>query len=386
MPNRPLRVAILCDMLEERWESMDLIGRVLTDEVSKLSGIEATRVCPPMRRRFSNEQSTPGVGFTADRLLNRMWDYPRYVSTLQDQYDVFHVIDHSYSQLVHKLPASRTIVTCHDIDTFRSVVTPLEQRSIPFRAMTRHILSGLKCAAHVACASETTRDQLLQYDLLPQEKLHVVLNGLDAAFSANPDHAADNAAAKLLGTEQHLDILHVGTTIPRKRIDVLLRTFAGVVASYPEARLVRVGGDLTQEQMELAKQLGISEQVVTLPRLELSTLAAVYRRAALTLIPSEREGFGLPLAESLGCGTPVLASDIPALREVGSTAAQYAPVGEVNTWVEEVNALLHQKNSQPVAWLERRTQGIARAANFSWKNYAEQMAALYLQTAKEDIQ
>ena len=136
----------------------------------------------------------------------------------------------------------------------------------------------------------------------------------------------------------------------------------------------------------MAKQLRISERVVTLPRLELSTLAAVYRRAALTLIPSEREGFGLPLAESLGCGTPVLASDIPALREVGSTAAQYAPVGEVNTWVEEVNALLHQKNSQPVAWEERRAQGIARATNFSWKNYAEQMAALYLQTAKEDIQ
>ena len=62
------------------------------------------------------------------------------------------------------------------------------------------------------------------------------------------------------------------------------------------------------------------------------TLAAVYRRAALVLQPSEAEGFGLPVAEALACGTPVLASDLAVLREVGGEAAVYRAVGDVPAW------------------------------------------------------
>ena len=63
------------------------------------------------------------------------------------------------------------------------------------------------------------------------------------------------------------------------------------------------------------------DAIVVLPFVDRATLAAVYRRAALALLPSEREGFGLPLVEALACGTPVVASDIPVLREVGGDAA-----------------------------------------------------------------
>jgi len=54
--------------------------------------------------------------------------------------DLFHLVDQSYSQLVHELPAHRTVVTCHDLDTFRSVFEPdKEPRSMVFRAMSRRI-------------------------------------------------------------------------------------------------------------------------------------------------------------------------------------------------------------------------------------------------------
>ncbi len=76
--------------------------------------------------------------------MNRLWDYPR--TRRRDRRPTttsFHVVDHSYAQLVHRVPAGRAVVTCHDLDTFRSVLEPeLEPRSAPFRAMARHILTG----------------------------------------------------------------------------------------------------------------------------------------------------------------------------------------------------------------------------------------------------
>ena len=108
------------------------------------------------------------------------------------------------------------------------------------------------------------------------------------------------------------DLLHVGSTIPRKRIDVLLEVVAAVRRAEPGARLLKAGGSLTAEQERLARSLGLADAVVTLPFLTRRTLAALYRRAAVVLQPSEAEGFGLPVAEALACGVPIVASDLDA--------------------------------------------------------------------------
>src|SRR5207245_9695543 len=122
-----------------------------------------------------------------------------------------------------------------------------------------------------------------------------------------PQAADDREATRLLGEHQAgaIEILHVGSTAPRKRIDVLLRTFAAIRVTYPNARLVRVGGPLTPTQMTLSRELGVAHAVVTLPFVSRETLGSIYRRAAIVLQPSEREGFGLPAIEALACRPPV---------------------------------------------------------------------------------
>jgi glycosyltransferase involved in cell wall biosynthesis len=114
-----------------------------------------------------------------------------------------------------------------------------------------------------------------------------------------------------------------------------------------------------------------------LPFVDRGTLGAVYRRATLALLPSEREGFGLPLVEALGCGTPVVASDIPVLREVGGTAADYCPVGDVPCWRDTVLRLVEERAQHPDRWAVRRTRALERAADFSWSAYARQVVELY---------
>jgi glycosyltransferase involved in cell wall biosynthesis len=118
----------------------------------------------------------------------------------------------------------------------------------------------------------------------------------------------------------------------------------------------------------------VAGAVLPLPFLDRATLAAVYRRAALVLLPSEAEGFGLPAAEALACGAPLLASDIPAVREVAGAAAEYRPVGDVAAWADAALSLLH---AMPDARQARRASGIARARLFSWPVHADRLVDIY---------
>ncbi len=374
-----MRVAILADYLEEGWPSMDLVAEMLLDRLSREhdSTIEVTLIRPSLRRRFSRVSSRR-LAFGADRVTGRLWDYPRHASALKNQFDLFHVVDHSYAQLVHELPPDRTVVTCHDLDTFRSVLEPeRERRNAAFRAMTRRILSGLRKAGHVVCDTEATRTMLISQARFAESRTSVVHNGLHPSFTPVHEAAADREAARLLGSRRtHTDILHVGSAIARKRIDVLIRIIGELGRGI---RLVRVGGAFSAEQAALARDLGV--EVVVLPFVDRATLAAVYRRSALLVMPSEREGFGLPLLESLACGTPVVASDIPALREVGADAVTYCAVGDVDAWTAAIGALLEERTRRPDDWRARQERGVGRADAFSWSKYAREIAALYDQVA-----
>lgn len=405
---RTARVAVVCDLVEEGWPSMDLVAEMLVTHLAKdhSDNLVASRVCPRMRRRFSRAR-VAGLGqaddggnllsravaakasaINLDRLFNRMWDYPRYLRRVRAGYDLFHLVDHSYAQLVHELPPERTVVTCHDLDTFQSILNPSGvSRSSIFRAMTRRILEGLQKAARVTCDSQATKDGLLAWGLLPAARLVVVANGAHPSCSPEAEQEADAEVTRLLGGAR-LDcpeILHVGSVIARKRIDVLLEVFARVVKEYPGARLVRVGGQFTAEQSKQIGQLGIGESIVVLPFLDRPTLAAVYRRAALVLQPSESEGFGLPVVEAMACGTPVIASELAVLKEVGASAAAYCPVGDVTAWSEATVGFLTERREQTELWRERRQASINQAARFSWSQYARKMAGIYEEVLEESI-
>ena len=135
-------------------------------------------------------------------------------------------------------------------------------------------------------------------------------------------------------------VLHVGTCIPRKRIDVLLDVCAKVRKTFPDLRLVKVSGEWTAAQRDRIDRLGLAGAITHVGGLARAELAEVYRRATVVLMPSEAEGFGLPVIEALACGAAVVASDIPALREAGGPAAVYAPVGDVGAWSAAVAKLL----------------------------------------------
>lgn len=390
-------MAVVADFAEEGWPSMDLVADSLFERLrdEQVDRVYPVLVRPSFKRRFMRSTRADARGgfsrtmFNADRLLNRFVDYPRHLKRMRGDFDIFHITDHSYAHLVNVVEPARTIVTCHDLDAFRIV---LEKSSAPrakvlvrapLKMMASRGLRGLGSAAIVACDSIATRDEVLDHRLMSEDRTPVIANGVDSVFSALANPAADREAARMLGPAgaDTLEILHVGSTIPRKRIDVLLRIFAAIREVHPTAKLARAGGMFTTEQAKLARELNVDSATVVLPFVTTAVLAAIYRRAAIVLITSEREGFGLPVIEAMACGSPVIASDLAVLREVGGSVAHFVPVGDVPAWSSIALHLIRERIDDPARYNERRVEAIEQATKFSWSEYARRYVELYQRVA-----
>ncbi|MFO0851992.1 MAG: glycosyltransferase [Gemmataceae bacterium] len=347
------RLAVLPDFPAEGWPSMDLCAEMLLAHLPP--DLAAANLCPPYRRL--------PLGPTLTRAYNRYVRYPAHIRRAADRFDLFHIVDHSYAHLVHSLPAGRAGVYCHDLDLFRCLLDPAaDPRPWWFRRLARRVLTGLQAAAVVFHNSAATGDELRRTGLVdPARLVHAPL-GVAPEFSAAPIDPPD----WLLKLGSRPWVAHVGSCIPRKRVDVLL----DLLAANPDLWLVKVGGQWTPSQRATISRHGICDRIVHLDSLTRTEVAAVYRHAGAVLVPSSAEGFGLPVIEALACGAAVIASDLPALREAGGPAAVYALVGDVPGWSAAVQRVL-AGHAPP------RSDRLAWAGRFTWAAHAEAIAAVY---------
>ncbi|HEV3386099.1 MAG TPA: glycosyltransferase, partial [Gemmata sp.] len=311
------------------------------------------------------------TAFNADRLLNRHMVLPSYIHSHSSEFDFFHIVDHSYAHLVSAVPPGRAGVYCHDLDAFRSILEPnKDPRPLWFRSLARRILRGLQNAGVVFHSTREVRRQLIEANLIPSENLIHAPYGVADEFTADaaqPIHLPD------AGFPPGPFLLHVGSHSPRKRIDVLLDVFAAVRQRNPGLKLVQVGPPWNQHYVERISRLGIGQDVLQFTGLKRERLAELYRRAAVVLVPSEAEGFGLPVIEALACGATVIASDLPVLREVGGEAVIYGPVGNIPDWVDAVTRTLTDPGFAPP-----RDLRLSQTARYTWKEHARVIGEAYL--------
>ena len=172
--------------------------------------------------------------------------------------------------------------------------------------------------------------------------------------------------------------LDVGNLGPGKNLSGLLRAFGAIAPRIPH-RLSVVGTSFKAFRAGHDAEPAIHDRIHWMGQVEdPAELAELYRRAELLVFPSLYESFGLPVLEAMACGTPVLVSDLPALRETVGDAGEYVDPLDTQALGEAMLRLIADADRRS----ELGLRGIERAASFSWEKTASRTWEILSKVAK----
>jgi glycosyltransferase involved in cell wall biosynthesis len=228
-------------------------------------------------------------------------------------------------------------------------------------------------AARFVCVSQTTAEEFARLYPAAARRIRVAPNGVDREFTPDSDDTAHEATRRRFASGRPF-VLCLGTLEPRKNVPALVEACERLWKENPgRPDLVLAGGIGWKagpilariEHSEFRQRIHLAGYAPRRMALEL------YRAAEAFVYPSFAEGFGLPLAEAMACGTPCVASTAEALREVGGDAALYAPASDPAALARVIATAL----DDPATRARLRAEGPARAALFTWEGAASATAA-----------
>ncbi|MEN9798556.1 MAG: hypothetical protein RL653_2252 [Pseudomonadota bacterium] len=364
-------LALVFDAPDEGWVSMQRVGEEL-ERALRAAGEPVARLQWPLPR-LARAASPARRAFNVDRALGRFGLYPVQLLAALRAHRFFHVVDHSYSHLLWVLPPERSGVFCHDLDAYRAALPGTRDTAEPWRrAMADIQLAGLKRAAVIFTSTEVTATELVSRVGVAREKVVVAPYGTGPEYVPKGGDAPELTPVRAaLGGRPYL--LHVGSGAPRKRLDRLKAVHARLRRDFPGLLLLQHGAPL--EVLPADADAGILRTTGPLPP---AAIAGLYRGAAAVLLTSDGEGFGLPVLEALACGAPVVASDLPTVREVGGVHVDHVPREDVEAWARAVTPHLRHGSAPEV-----RAQRAAWAGRFSWEAQARVVQQAYRRLAQE---
>lgn len=254
------------------------------------------------------------------------------------------------------------VATVHDMG-YRKVPWAIRRETL--EDLERNLAFVGARATLVLTDSEAVRREIVAAGLAGANRVQ--------AIHLAPAHDGAAAAASPPPTVPGSYALFVGTVEPRKNLELLLAVWQGLRRRRVEPPPLVVCGKVGWATEELRRDLEKATREGWLVPLGYATdgeLAALYRDATLVLLPSWYEGFGLPALEACAAGAPVVASDLPVLREVLGDGARYAPPDRPDLWMTAITELLRDDRAR--AELGRR--GTARAGRFGWSRTAAETA------------
>jgi glycosyltransferase involved in cell wall biosynthesis len=330
---RPHRVLIL----NERDSAHPSAGgaEVHVDEISKrlvARGYDITL----LSSHFSGARPVAEIGGMRVRRLGGLSTYylraawACWRETREGRYDV--VVEH-LCKLPHLSPqyaAAPVVAVCHHLfgrAAFLQVAWPI---AATVWSVERLIPHAYRRALFVA-VSQSTKDDLVARGIAA-ERIRIVHNGIAVPELPPPSLA-----------ERRRRVVYLGRLEPYKRVDVMLRAVARVVARFPDLEIRVIGRGQSRAALEeIARDVGLAERTQFVGFVSDGERDRLLAGARVCVCPSVKEGWGLTVIESNALGVPVVATDAPGLRDAvrdGETGF-LAPDGDVAAFADRIGRLL----------------------------------------------
>jgi glycosyltransferase involved in cell wall biosynthesis len=259
-----------------------------------------------------------------------------------------------------------SVATIHDAVPFRYPDSNPKRRE----HAQRPFLRSASTARRVIAVSEFGREELHAMLALPLERIDVILHGIEPTF------APGTAEQLPLSLQGRPFLLFVGDPIgePRKNFELLYEAYRQAWPAL-DGPLLAIAGPRAPEVPGVVHVGNLGDDLTAGSN---DALLACYRGAIALTIASYHETFGMPMLEAMACGTPVLASGVSALPEVGGEAVLYAPADDAREWAASLRRIVDDEA------LRHRLSatGLERAKRFSWDRSADRHVALFRSVAR----
>lgn len=286
--------------------------------------------------------------------------------------DVFHS---PVNVLPERLPCA-SVVTVHDLAFVHYPQYFRPARRIYQRTFTAR---SVRAATLIVAVSESTRRDLVSSFQAPAERVRVVHPAIDTDFQ--PMHDAQMLAA--FRADHNLPpryLLFLGTLEPRKNLPRLIEAYARLRAREADTPpLVIAGGKgwYYQEVFEQVRAHGLEEAITFAGYISRKEQPLWYAGAELFIYPSLYEGFGLPIAEALACGTPTITSTASSMPEAGGPVALQIDPNDPDALAHAMHSVLADPTSRERALVE----GPRWASQFSVEHMAQAYISVYQEAA-----
>ena len=309
---------------------------------------------------------------TPQSLINKaLKAYWRSKSVVKDLFnnkiDIYHGLSNELPLGIEKT-SIKTVVTIHDLIFIRY---PHLFRLIDRKIYNKKFKSACLRANKIIAVSQQTKQDIIDFFFIPEEKIEVVYQGCNAIFQN--DITANKKQKTQIKYNLPKDyLLYVGSIEERKNLLTLIKT----LKELPNQKLVVIGNGKAYKIkcLRFISENNLSDRVVFLSGLEIEEMAAIYQSAQMLIYPSIFEGFGIPILEALFSKTPVITSKGGCFSEAGGPTTKYiSPLS-----VEEMKvAILEIQNS---SYLQKKmqTKGFEYAQNFTDDKIAKNLMEVYI--------
>lgn len=269
-----------------------------------------------------------------------------------------------------------TIPTIHDLGYLD---TPHQFNKKDFYQLKNWTYQSIKKAVHLVAVSQFTKTQIQNIYHIKSDKITVIPNGVGEPIK-NSDRQSKNILHAF--NIKSPFFIYLGTLKPNKNIPFLIESFKIFLDNnhqYSDYKLIIAGkkGWLFEQIFSTVKQLKLTESVIFTDYIDDNKKWTLLSHARALIIPSIYEGFGIPAIEAMKVDTPVIASQIPAFKEVAQSAAIFIDPNDSHQLAIAMADILNPSVRQSLI-----KKGQIQAQKYTWTNSAKLLSNFFSDYSK----